>query len=245
MRQRFLLALLFLSLINLALTGCGSSPTPTPLPALQPTVAETSVPSVRTHTPIPAEHISLASFVITLPAPWPVLRPTDRNWTDQIAQIQTENNQFAPYLAALAAMPMLTDTVAIAWSPAADLNLALTAIVLPADGLTLQSYLAAAKTELEQSRLALGSGVTIEHAAIRYDLHETHIPLAILQYTMPAAPSGQDATTMVTGYQAAMLGQTGRDLLVLTFVTRQPQPEVVVTEIETIVARLQDLTLVQ
>lgn len=243
MHQRFLIALLFLSLINLALNGCGSSSTLTALPAPQPIVTATSVPSVRTRTLIPTEHINLAPFVITLPAPWLVLRPTDRDWTDQIAQIQAKNNQFAPYLAALAAMPVLTDTVAITWSPAEELNLALTAMVLPADGLTLQSYLAAAKTELEQSRLALGSGVTIEHAAIRYDLHEAHIPIAILQYTMPATRGGHEAPTTATGYQAVMLGQTGRYLLVLTFVTQHPPPEAVETALETIVARLQDLTL--
>lgn len=208
-----------------------------------PTTAAPAV--VDSVAPTLTDRITLPPFVITLPTAWPVLHPTDTHWASHLAQVQAENPDFGRYVEALAAMPTLTDTVAVAWSPPADIDLALTAMVIPADGQSLQSFVTAVKTELEQSRLALGVDLTIANATIRYDLQGEHIPIAAIQYTMPAAKDGESVPATITGYQTAMLDQSGNRLLLLAFVTHQPQPTAALAEIETIVARLQDTTVDQ
>lgn len=116
----------------------------------------------------------------------------------------------------------------------------LVAAVAPADGLTLQAYLAAAQTALEQSRLTLGTGLVVQSATLRYDLQAAQIPLATIQYTLPVKAT--DTSGAVTCYQAAMLDQTGTHLLLLTFVAQSVHLPAIQAQIETILANLQDTT---
>jgi hypothetical protein len=246
MRYQLLGVLLLCSLVSATLVGCSAAPPPT-------TATQTLIVTAPPITPAPdaavvsltaeptfTDRITLAPFTIILPTSWPVLRPTEIAWAAQLAQIETQNPPLAYYLMALTTTAAVRKTIALAWLPTPEGELTLTATVVPADGVSLPGYLAAAQTELAQSRLALGSGITVQRAVIRYDLHEEHIPVATILYTMPGSKTGVTERRPVTGYQAAMLDTTGTHLLLLTFVTPQTQPDATVALIESIVAQLQN-----
>lgn len=245
MRRQSLLWFSFVWLLILTMIGCGSSSKPTPtVAAVLPSataqrVATTSPPPP----PLITDTITLAPFQINLPGSAPVFYPTAGSWGNQLAQFQQQQPQLANYLAALAAIPAVGERVVLVHLPTAAETLTLVAAAVPSEGLTLQSYLAAAQAELEQSRLALRSGIVIQTATVRYDLHEAHLPLATLQYTLPA--KGNNAGVDSSGYQAAMLDQTGTHLLLLTFVAASPSAAATQEQIETILAQLQETTPTQ
>jgi hypothetical protein len=248
------LLFLFLGASLLALViGCDSSPKPAlpPAPTLAPTVAAAQSPVatrfVDASAPasiIQTSHsIGLLPFVIHLPTAAPVFRPTTAEWRNQLAILTREEPELAAYLTALAEVPVGDEHVALAQLAPTEQPLTLIATVVRSDGLSLQTYLAATQAELVQSRLALGSGVVIEAAAIRHDLHQAHLPLATIRYTVDANSNTANGATV--GYQAAMLDQSGNYLLLLTFVTKPAQKAAAQTLIETILARLQETSLEQ
>lgn len=244
MRRLLSFAFLGFCLAAILTVGCDSSPTPPPTVAVaQPTATIAStVASAPQPTLTVTNVISLPSFVIHLPIAAPVFYPTAAEWGNRINTLQQEQPQLAAYLNTLAELPTADAWVASAQLPMAAQELTLVAAVVPSEGVTLQTYLAAAQAELGQSRLALGTGVVVENATIRYDLHAAHTPLATLQYTLPA--TGKDVAGPIANYQAAMLNQTGTHLLLLTFVSQPGQPAAQ-EQIETILARLQDTTIDQ
>lgn len=243
MRQYQFLTLLGLCLVLMALAGCGSSasPTPTvaPVPATataQPLLTVAPPPGLTTIT----NTIVLASFQINLPEATEVLYPSAEEWQQQLGQLTEPMPHLGAYLTTLTTIAPAQETIALA-QPAPTVSLL--AAVVPADGLTLQTYLSAAQGELAQSRLTLGSGIVVQSAAIRYDLHEAGIPLATLQYTLPATDA--TATGATAGYQVAMLDQQGAHLLLLTFITQPAAMAAAQPQIETILGRLQDTTIDQ
>lgn len=213
--------------VTVTVTVTVASPTATS----QPTATATTAPSPVLTT----DQIALRPFTLTLAAPWPVLRPTDTAWQTQLQQLAANQPRLAHYLTALATTPTLAQRIALTWPPTPPNNLVLAAAVTPADGLTLQSYLAAVQDELAQSRLLLGAAVTLKKAAVRYDLRQDHLPVATVLYTLPAT---QD--TAGTGYQAVMIDRTGSALLLLTAVTPDPNPAPMLALLETIVATIQE-----
>lgn len=232
---------MFACLIVLALTGCGSSPTPPPtVMPVPPTAPVQSAPTATAQPGTTTNTMTLAPFTIKLPAAVPLFYPATDAWQPALAQLAQQQPQLATYLTTLATIT--TDEPTVALARPAD-ALILIAATLPADGLTLQSYLAAAQRELAQSRLTLGSGIVVQNAAIRYDLHEAHIPLATIQYTLPA--QGDNANDAIAGYQAAMLDPRGKQLLLLTFLTQPAQQAAAQELITTILARLQATTIDQ
>jgi len=241
MRWQSLLWFSFVWLLILTMVGCGSSSKPTPTVAAVPPSA-TAQRVATTSPPLITDTITLAPFQINLPGSAPVFYPTAGSWGNQLAQLQQQQPQLANYLAALAAIPTVGERVVLVYLPTAAETLTLVAAAVPSEGLTLQSYLAAAQAELEQSRLAIRSGVVVQTATVRYDLHEAHLPLATLQYTLPA--KGNNAGGDSRGYQAAMLDQTGTHLLLLTFVAASPSAATQ-EQIETILAQLQETTPTQ
>lgn len=229
----------------LTVVGCGSSPAPTPTVASARATA-TAIPAATTvpqSAMVVTSTITLAPFQINLPASAPVFYPTDATWVRQLAQLQQQQPQLANYVTALAATLTVTERVALIQLPVAEETLTVVAAAVPSEGLSLQSYLAAAQMELEQSRLALGSGIVVQQAIIRYDLHKANIPLATLQYTLPV--NGNSAEGAIAGYQAAMLDQTGTHLLLLTFVTAPTPMAAAQTQIAAMLAQLQETTPTQ
>jgi hypothetical protein len=249
MRQQSLFWFSFVCLLMLTAVGCGSSPAPTPtVTTALPTA--TVIPAATTaleSAMVVTSTITLAPFRINLPASAPVLYPSDTTWAHQLAQLQQQQPQLANHVTALAATLSVAVRVALIQLPVAEETLTVVAVAVPSEGLSLQSYLAAAQAELEQSRLALGSGVVVQHATIRYDLHEAHIPLATLQYTLPDTLSANNnaAGSTITGYQAAMLDQTGTHLLLLTFVAAPTPMAAAQAQIDTMLAQLQESTPTQ
>lgn len=229
----------FCILCTIVLIGYTQWAPPTPPPATavpstatsQPTATPTTAPSPVLTT----DHIALRPFTLTLAAPWPVLRPTDAAWQSQLQQLAANQPRLAHYLAALATTPSLEKSIALIWPPAPSNDLVLAAAVTPADGLTLQSYLAALQEEVAQSRLLLGSAVTLKRAEIRYDLRQDHLPAATVHYTLPATPDAAG-----TGYQAVMIDKTGTQLLLLTAVTTDPNPAPMLALLDAIVATTQE-----
>lgn len=229
----------FCILCTIALIGYTQWATPTAPPATAVPATVTSPPTATATTaPLPVlttDHIALFPFTLALTAPWPVLRPTDAAWQSQLQQLAANQPRLAHYLAALATTPALAKSMALTWPPTSPNNLVLAAAVTPADGLTLQSYLAALQEELAQSRLLLGAAVTLKRAEIRYDLHQDHRPVATVHYTLPATQN-----TAGTGYQAVMIDKTGTQLLLLTTVTTDPNPAPMLALLEAIVATIQE-----
>lgn len=242
MRQYQFLTLLGLCLVLMALAGCGSSASPTPTVAPVPATA-TAQPQLTVAAP-PALTITntivLAPFHIPLPDTTEILYPSAEGWQQQLTQLAQTMPHLAGYLTTMRSITPTLETVALA-QPAPTVSLL--AAVVPADGLTLQTYLAAAQGELAQSRLTLGSGIVVQSAAIRYDLHEAGIPLATLQYTLPATDGA--VTGASAGYQVAMLDHHVDHLLLLTFVTQSAAMAAAQPQIETILGRLQDTTIDQ
>ena len=233
----------FCILCTIALIGYTQWATPTPPPATavpatatsQPTATPTTAPTTAPSPVLTTDHIALFPFTLALTAPWPVLRPTDAAWQSQLQQLAANQPRLAHYLAALATTPSLEKSIALTWPPAPSNDLVLAAAVTPADGLTLQSYLAALQEELAQSRLLLGAAVTLKRAEIRYDLRQDHRPVATVHYTLPATQN-----TAGTGYQAVMIDKTGTQLLLLTTVTTDPNPAPMLALLDAIVATIQE-----
>lgn len=250
MRQQLCFCFSFVCLIILTVVGCGSSPTPprtavAALPTATPQLVATQPPAITApqSTLVITSSITLAPFRINLPESAPVLYPSDARWAGQLVQLQQQQPHLVNYLTALANIPTVGKRVALVQLPVAAETLTLVAAAVPSEGLTLQTYLATAQAELEQSRLVLGSGIVVQAATIRYDLHEANIPLATLQYTLPG--SSDDAQGARSGYQAAMLDQSGSHLLLLTFVAAPTPMAAAQEQIATILAQLQETTLTQ
>lgn len=229
----------FSILCTLALIGYTQWAPPAPPSATavpSPVTREPTAPPTPAVAPVlSADQIPLHPFTITLTAPWSVLRPTDATWHNQLQQVAANQPRLAHYLAALATTPPLEQNVVLTWPPSASDDFVLATAVIPADNLTLQSYLAAVQEELAQSRLLLGAAVTLKSAEIRYDLRQDHLPVATVHYTVPAT---HDAVG--TGYQAVMIDKTGTWLLLLTAVTADPNPAPMLAQLDTIVATIQE-----
>ena len=231
----------FCILCTIALFGYtqwATSPSPAPLATAVPATATSQPTATATTAPSPVlttDHIDLLPFTLTLAAPWPVLRPTDAAWQTQLQQLAANQPRLAHYLAALATTPSLEKSIALTWPPTPPNDLVLAAAVTPADGLTLQSYLAAIQEEVAQSRLLLGAAVTLKRAEIRYDLRQDHLPVATVHYTLPVTPDAAG-----TGYQAVMIDKTGTQLLLLTAVTPDPNPAAMLALLDAIVATIQE-----
>lgn len=168
--------------------------------------------------------------------PWAVLRPEDEAWAAKIQQLAAAKPLLTHYWSALAALPANEISLALTWPPTTTTDLILVVAVAPAEELTLQGYLAAAKEELGQSRLLLGAAITVNQAALRYDVRQDHIPVATIRYALPAAAKGDAGT----GYQAAMIDKTGMHLLLLTAVTHDPDPAKAVTLVDTLMAAVDE-----
>lgn len=238
--QRLLLSVLvFCILLGIAVIGYTRWSTPTPPPATVTPTATRQPTTIPTPEPAPiltADQLPLPPFTLALGAPWSVLRPIDEGWGAKLQQLASEKPMLSRYWTALATLPNRETALALTWPPTATTDLLLAAALTPAEGLTLQSYLAAAKEELAQSRLLLGAAVTVGQAEIRYDLRADHIPVAIIRYTLPA----KDSQHVSTGYQVAMLDKSGTYLLLLTAITQDADPTKALAQIDTLVASIQE-----
>lgn len=243
MQRPILYLLTFCILLGIAIIGSTQWSTPTPPPATAAPPTATSQPAATSTAASPpaltTDHIALPPFTITLAAPWPVLRPSDGEWAGRLQAIAATQPMLTHYVAALAAVPRET-TIALTWPAAATTDLQIVAAVIPADGLTLQGYLAAVKEEFAQSRLLLGAAVTIKSAALRYDLRQDHVPVATLHYTQAARPGANPADAPSTGYQAVMIDKTGKHLLLLTAVTHDVVPTNALALFDALVATIQE-----
>ena len=223
-RVHFLLWCLLLVVVT---SACQPTDTATPVAPVIPTpIAEPAIiPTVATPTTVTAipitDTIELAPFTLHLPALWPVLHAGDAGWNAQLQQMQRTHPHLEHYLQKLLPTALGGTTVIVAWNPAPPANTFIFAAITPADGLTLQGYLAAMTEELEQSRLMVGSAVTVRQAQLNYDLHQDNIPLAIIHYTLTPKTKEQK----IAGYQAAMLDSQTDRLLLLTIITPDPVVE--------------------
>jgi hypothetical protein len=90
-----------------------------------------------------------------------------------------------------------------------------TVSVLPAYGLTLDDYLAATETELNN---IANTGVISAH--IEPSLGVGAFPAAVIEYTAAPTPAKEeDAEQTIAGLQVAFFGQDDTTLIVLTFTT--------------------------
>lgn len=234
-----LLPTLLLQLISFTLFACQTTmPDVTnrlsAVPAIQVLTTATPTPAIAT---ILTATLDLAPFTITLPAPWLVYHPQAAEWPDQVQQFQADHPNLEQYFQVLAtAAP--TTTLALAWPAASHPDVTLFAAVTPAADLTLQTYLIVTAEELTQSRLTVGSRIKIQSATIRYDLHHAHVPVAVLQYTLPGSGPEDDPTQLITGYQAALLDTSGTQLLLLTFTSQAADAEQMLALVEAIIAAI-------
>lgn len=240
MQRPILTLLVFCILLSVAVIGYAQWSTPTPPPATVLPPTATSQPTA-TITPVPdpiltTDHLALPPFTLSLGAPWSVLVPRDGAWSTKLQQLAAEKPMLNHYWAALATLPASETRLALTWPPTATTDLLLVVAITPAEHLTLQGYLAAAKEELAQSRLLLGAAVTVSQAEMRYDLREDHIPVAIVRYTLPAGTHPNAST----GYQAALLDKTGTSLLLLTALTHEAEPSKALAQIDALVAAIQE-----
>lgn len=239
MQRPIFTLLVFCVLLGIAVIGYTQWSTPTPPPAPATLTATSQSTATMTPTPVPiltTDHLALPPFTLSLGAPWSVLVPTDGAWSTKLQQLAAEKPMLSPYWAALGDLPANGTHLALTWPPPATADLLLVAALIPAEALTLQGYLAAAKEELAQSRLLLGAAVTVSQAEIRYDLREDHIPVAIVRYTLPTSAY----TNASTGYQAALLDKTGTQLLLLTALTHEADPSRALAQIDALLATIQE-----
>jgi hypothetical protein len=257
MLRKLLFPFICSSLFAISVMACRSAeptatPTvPTPLPPVRQAAPTLSLPQAAVKpvttgflqaTAVTTTTIALAPFIIELPTPWLLLQPESQAWFSQVQQVQATKPRLVHYLETLLTVQPKAAMV-VAWHTAPSTDLTLIVAVTRAEGLTLQSYLAAAREELEQSRLMVGSGVRVKSADIRYDLHQAQVPVMTLHYTLDMAKSAGKATEAtedsITGYQAVMLDPTGEHLLLLTFITHNPTAEAALPLIDSIVAAIQ------
>jgi hypothetical protein len=221
--KRYMYFLLWCAFL-LVTSAC--QPADTSTPTITPVVASTTAPSASikaaTPTPLPAllttATIELAPFTIHLPTQWPVLHAGDARWDAQLQQLQRTNPHLEHYLQKLLPAALAGTKISLAWSPSPPADTLVVVAVAPADGLTLAGYLRAVTEELEQSRLTVGSAVTIQQAQIEYDLHQAGLPLALIHYTLTPKTKEQK----IVGYQAALLDSQTNHLLLLTLITPDP-----------------------
>ena len=180
--------------------------------------------------------LDIAPFTLTLPEPWSALRPRADEWRAQVQTLAASKPALAQVAEALLAMQPTTTTVVLAWPASTVAAITLVAAVTPAEAVSLQTYVATAATELQQSATA-DAKVTVHSANIRYDLHPEQLPLAILHYTMQ--PNDTTAP-LITGYQAMTIDKTAAHLLLLTFTIHEPQPASALAVVESIIATLQE-----
>ncbi|MBX3012765.1 MAG: hypothetical protein KF832_14715 [Caldilineaceae bacterium] len=227
-------------------------PTATPLPPVVRINATPTALSTPTATPaimtVLTTTVSMQPFTLTLPTPWTVYYSPAADWADQVQSLQSQVPELAHYLQVLASQAPTT-TFVVAWQSTAP-SLTFLAASTPAADLSLQGYLAAVTEELEQSRLTMGSGIRIHSATLRYDLHQAHLPIAVVHYTLPydalhdntnAASTAND-TAALHGYQAALMEPNGEQLLLLTFISHTVLADEFVPLVEAIVAAI-DVTL--
>jgi len=193
------------------------TPPATAAPTLEPTTASTTALSTVPTT----DTIALAPFTIYLPTQWPVLHSSDGGWSAQLQQLQRTHPHLEHYIQKLLPAALAGTKVIFAWNQSPSSNTIIVAAITPADGLTLQGYLSAITEELEQSRLMVGSAVTVRQAQMYYDLHQENIPLAFVHYTLTPKTKEQK----IAGYQAAMLDSKTDHLLLLTIITPDPVAE--------------------
>lgn len=238
--QRLILNLLVVCLLfGIAVIGYMQWSTPTPPPATVTPTATSQPTAIPTPEPAPiltTDQLALPPFTLPLGSLWSVLFPTDESWSAKLQQLASEKPMLNPYWTALAAAPDNETVLALTWPPTTTIDLLLVVARTSAEGLTLQSYLAATKEELAQSRLLLGAAVMVSQAEIRYDLRKDHIPAATIRYTLPAKAPNQ----VRTGYQVAMLDKNGDDLLLLTAITQDADPTKALTLIDSLVATIQE-----
>jgi hypothetical protein len=183
--------------------------------------------------------IQLTPFAITLPSPWSVEHFSAAAWQSQLQRQQEDKPTLAHYFRILRAVETVETGVVLTWPTASTTELTMLAVVAPVADLSLQTYLTEATTELEQSRLTVGSGLRLTSAQIRYDLHEAQLPVAMLSFTLPqSGPPGSPSQPeqRVQGYQVAMLDPAGSHLLLLTFISRDPMPDLAEKLMEAIIA---------
>ena len=193
-------------------------PTPAAKSTIATTPASTTVSTTVLRTVPTTDIIELAPFAIHLPAQWSILRSSDDAWIDQLHDLQRTHPHLEHYIQKLLPASLAETSVIVAWAPSPLADTLVVAAITPADGLSLQGYLDAMTEELAQSRLIVGSAVTVHEAQLRYDLHQDNIPLALIQYTRSAKTKEQK----IAGYQAAMLDSTTDRLLLLTIITPDP-----------------------
>lgn len=253
MGYKFFLSTVFLCLCTLGITvyhamtpkAVSPTPVPTALSALPTTTPPGPMSPVRRveHTAI----LAMAPFTVTFPTPWSLLKPNQSEWGTTVAAVPQGKPALAADLEAILAMADAATSVALAWPPTTQPDISLIAAVVPADDLTLSTYLAAARAALEPEAAVEGVHVTIKKAGVRYDLHQEQLPVAVLHYELTEEKTTEETSAATenapaaptTGYQAVLLDGTGAHLLLLTFTVHAVEPDAAVTLIESIVAAIQ------
>ena len=89
-----------------------------------------------------------------------------------------------------------------------------TVSVLPANGLTLDDYLAATQTELNSI-----ANTTVLTAQIEATLGVGILPASVIEYTATPTPATGSSEQTIAGLQVAFFGESADNFIVLTFTT--------------------------
>ncbi len=229
-------------LLGLLLSGCGPAPAATPQPAATPVPAtptsappaDTPIPPTVTAEPTatPALELSLpddwVAFVddalglrIHHPAQWDVTQPGAENLAELFAQggdaISSESVQ--AILRQLTDTPGALDAFAVLGFLFDDPTIAnnrfvsnFTGIVVPAEGLTLETYM-----NLVSAQLGSVEAITVESVQVAGGLRPGGLDVASLRYTIDGATLyGLTDGTQIDGWQIALYDTRGERLLILS-----------------------------
>lgn len=159
------------------------------------------------------------SYTLTLPCCWLAL-PTGTTLGSTLpnAEAQAQNPAWGDLGerirdiesgAVMELIALLPDAQSVA-RPEAQLTVS----VLPAQGLTLEGYLAATEAELNQI-----ANTTVITAYLEPTLGGGTFPASVIEYTAAPTPANNHDEESIAGYQVAFFGQDENSLIVLTFTT--------------------------
>lgn len=194
-------------------------PTPTATPAVEPSVVSTP------DTALPADWVAFSDtaqgLVIHHPAQWDVTQPTAENLTAlfQKAESEIANDSVQAMLRQLTATPgALEKFAALGFlfddPTATDSSFVsnFTALVVPADGLTLDAY-----TRLVSAQMGSVENLTVQSAQVESGLRPGGLDVASLRYAMDgAAVYNLPAGTQIDGWQVALYDSDANRLLILS-----------------------------
>ena len=198
-------------------------PTATPQPTATPTIEPTATAVVDLSLPVDwvAFRDDARGLLIQHPPVWEVTQPS----ADKLAELFAQAEEGAASQSIQAILRQLTQTPGALDHFAAlgflfdDPTLAdnkfvsnFTALVVPAEGLTLDTYAGLAGTQLESV-----DAIAVQSAQVESGLRRGGLDVASLRYTLDgAAFYGLPDGTQIDGWQVALYDASGKRLLILS-----------------------------